>query len=74
LIVGVCKRALVLNFGRTLVEGPPAEVLKDRRVIEAYSASATARDQQPHPLSPQAGEGNSDELPVQVDELTAGTA
>src|SRR5439155_1114908 len=35
-IVGVCRRALVLNFGRTLVEGPPAEVLKDRRVIEAY--------------------------------------
>ena len=58
-IVGVCRRALVLNFGRTLVEGPPAEVLKDRRVIEAYLGQRYARDQQPPPNPPpQAGEGN----------------
>src|SRR6202165_3240101 len=55
-IVGVCKRALVLNFGRTLVEGPPAEVLRDRRVIEAYLGQRYARDtESPHPP---AGEGN----------------
>ena len=60
-IVGVCKRALVLNFGRTLVEGPPDEVLKDRRVIEAYLGQRYARDQEgplPDP-PPQAGEGNA---------------
>ncbi len=58
-IVGVCRRALVLNFGRTLVEGPPAEVLKDRRVIEAYLGQRYAKDQQPPPYPPpQAGEGN----------------
>ena len=45
-IVGVCKRALVLNFGRILVEGPPAEVLKDRRVIEAYLGQRYAREQE----------------------------
>jgi len=45
-IVGVCTRALVLNFGRTLVEGPPAEVLRDRRVIEAYLGERYARDHQ----------------------------
>jgi branched-chain amino acid transport system ATP-binding protein len=57
-IVGVCSRALVLNFGKTLVEGPPAEVLKDRRVIEAYLGQRYARDQQPPPYPPpQAGEG-----------------
>ena len=42
-IVGVCRRALVLNFGRPLVEGPPAEVLRDRRVIEAYLGERYAR-------------------------------
>jgi branched-chain amino acid transport system ATP-binding protein len=46
-IVGVCTRALVLNFGRTLVEGPPAEVLRDKRVIEAYLGERYARDHQP---------------------------
>jgi len=44
-IVGVCTRALVLNLGRTLVEGPPAEVLRDKRVIEAYLGERYARDQ-----------------------------
>jgi branched-chain amino acid transport system ATP-binding protein len=42
-IVGVCRRALVLNFGRPLVEGPPSEVLRDRRVIEAYLGERYAR-------------------------------
>jgi branched-chain amino acid transport system ATP-binding protein len=35
-IVGVCERVLVLNLGRVLVEGPPADVLRDERVVEAY--------------------------------------
>jgi branched-chain amino acid transport system ATP-binding protein len=45
-IVGICNRALVLNFGRTLVEGPPSDVLKDRRVIEAYLGQRYARGQE----------------------------
>ena len=44
-IVGICNRALVLNFGRTLIEGPPTEVLKDPRVIEAYLGQRYARGQ-----------------------------
>ena len=51
-IVGVCTRAVVLNFGRTLVEGSPNEVLKDRRVIEAYLGERYAKDQQPRPSPP----------------------
>ncbi|HEY8736341.1 MAG TPA: ABC transporter ATP-binding protein [Candidatus Dormibacteraeota bacterium] len=42
-IVGVCSRVLVLNFGRPLVEGPPDQVLRDRRVIEAYLGERYAR-------------------------------
>ncbi|HEY8677337.1 MAG TPA: ABC transporter ATP-binding protein [Candidatus Dormibacteraeota bacterium] len=45
-IVGVCTRALVLNFGRPLAEGPPEEVLRDRRVIEAYLGERYARLQE----------------------------
>jgi branched-chain amino acid transport system ATP-binding protein len=45
-IVGVCTRALVLNFGRPLAEGPPGEVLRDRRVIEAYLGERYARRQE----------------------------
>lgn len=44
-IVGVCKRTVVLDFGQLLAEGPPQEVLKDRRVIEAYLGERFARRQ-----------------------------
>ena len=45
-IVGVCDRALVLHFGRLLAEGEPREVLRDRRVIEAYLGERYARQQE----------------------------
>lgn len=36
LIMGVCDKIFVLNFGRTLAEGTPAEIQEDKRVVEAY--------------------------------------
>jgi len=42
-IVGICTRALVLNFGRPLMEGPPETVLRDPRVIEAYLGERYAK-------------------------------
>jgi ABC-type branched-subunit amino acid transport system ATPase component len=36
LVAAVCDRVVVLNFGRTLAEGTPAEVARDPNVVEAY--------------------------------------
>lgn len=35
-VVGLCQRVVVLNFGQPLAAGTPDEVLHDDRVIEAY--------------------------------------
>jgi ABC-type branched-subunit amino acid transport system ATPase component len=35
-VMDVCDRILVLNFGELIAQGAPAEVQADRRVVEAY--------------------------------------
>jgi branched-chain amino acid transport system ATP-binding protein len=35
-ITGICDRVLVIQYGVPLAEGVPAEVMKNRKVIEAY--------------------------------------
>jgi sulfate-transporting ATPase len=42
LIIEVCDRVLVLDFGREIARGTPDEIRRDERVLRAYMGDATA--------------------------------
>ena len=42
-IIGICRRAIVLDFGQVLAQGEPEVVLRDDRVIQAYLGERYAK-------------------------------
>jgi ABC-type branched-subunit amino acid transport system ATPase component/branched-subunit amino acid ABC-type transport system permease component len=58
-VMGICDEVVVLNFGKQIASGPPAQIQRDPSVIAAYLGEDTDEPDPPEPVTSAVGAGSS---------------